>query len=270
MLIAIIALIVVCFLYVLSTMCRSGHADMKKLQNWRYAHRGYHGEGAPENSMEAFRRARSEGFGIELDVHLLADGNLAVIHDSALIRTTGKEGTVEDLTALDLGNYTLEGTEQTIPLFSDVLDLCKGRIPLIVELKSTKDNFAQLCEKTCQLLDGYEGMYCIESFDPRCIFWLRKNRPDIIRGQLSYRYSGKCKSTKEWLLKFLLKNHMLNFLVYPDFVAYQFKDRKTLGNFLCRKLWGAQGVSWTLRTQQEMTQSVKEDWLPIFEGFYPD
>lgn len=268
MLVAGIMIVLLCLLYVLSTMCRSSHEGVKELQNWRYAHRGYHGDGAPENSMEAFRRARSEGFGIELDIHLLADGNLAVIHDSGLKRTTGQDGFIEDLTAMDLGSYKLEGTEQTIPLFSDVLDLIKGRVPLIVELKSERDNFAELCEKTCALLDAYNGVYCIESFDPRCIRWLRKNRPDIIRGQLSYNYSKTAKGT--WYLKFLLKNQMLNFLLYPDFIAYQFKDRKNLGNFLARKLWGAQGVSWTIRTQKDLTQSVQEDWLPIFEGFYPD
>ena len=270
MVVAIIILIILCLLYVLSTMCRSDHSGMRRLQKWKYAHRGYHGEGAPENSMEAFRRARSEGFGIELDVHLLADGKLAVIHDSSLKRTTGEDGFIEDLTAMDLGNYKLEDTEQTIPLFADVLTLCKGRIPLIVELKPDRGNFAELCQKTCELLDTYEGVYCIESFDPRCIYWLRKNRPEIIRGQLSYNYPEKSKSAKEFFLKFLVKNQMLNFILYPDFIAYRFKDRKKLGNFLARKLWGAQGVSWTLRSQKELTESVNEGWLPIFEGFYPD
>ncbi len=270
MIAVVIVLILFCVLYVLSTMCRSSHPGMEKLQNWIYAHRGYHGEGVPENSMEAFRRARSEGFGIELDVHLLADGNLAVIHDSSLKRTTGQDGVIEDLTALDLGKYTLEGTQQTIPLFSDVLTLCKGRVPLIVELKPERDNFAALTQAACKMLDAYEGVYCVESFDPRCIRWLRKYRPDIIRGQLSYNYPKKKEKLGIKLLKFLVKNQMLNFLLYPDFIAYQFQDRKRLGNFLSRKLWGVQGVSWTISSQRELKQSIHENWLPIFEGFIPD
>ena len=39
--------------------------------------------------------------------------------------------------------------------------------------------------------------------------------------------------------------------------------------WLCRKLYGAQGVSWTLKTQEEFDTAVKEGWLPIFEGFTP-
>ncbi len=266
----LIVVILFCVLYVLSTMCRSSHPGVEKLQNWIYAHRGYHREGAPENSMEAFRRARGEGFGIELDVHLMADGNLAVIHDASLLRTTGQEGFIEDLTAFDLGKYTLEGTEQTIPLFSDVLDLIKGRVPLIVELKSERDNFAALTQKACEMLDEYNGVYCVESFDPRCIRWLRKNRPDVIRGQLSYNYPRKKEKFSIRMLKFLVKNQMLNFLLYPDFIAYQFEDRKRLGNFLARKLWGVQGVSWTIRSQSDLKVSIGENWLPIFEGFIPD
>lgn len=270
MIAVIIGAVVLCAVYVLSTMCRSSHPGMEKLQNWIYAHRGYHGEGAPENSMEAFRRARSEGFGIELDVHLMADGNLAVIHDASLLRTTGQEGFVEDLTAFDLGKYSLEGTDQTIPLFADVLDLIKGRVPLIVELKSERDNFAQLTQKVCEILDGYSGVYCMESFDPRCIRWLRKHRPDVIRGQLSYNYPRIKEKFGLKMLKFLVKNQMLNFLLYPDFIAYQFEDRKRFGNLLARKVWGVQGVGWTIRNQKDLKQSIAENWLPIFEGFIPD
>ena len=71
---------------------RTGHPGLKALRNWNYAHRGLHGEGIPENSMTAFTAAKDAGYGMELDVHLMKDGNLAVIHDSSLkfilVRTT--------------------------------------------------------------------------------------------------------------------------------------------------------------------------------------
>ena len=60
-----------------------------------------------------------------------------------------------------------------------------------------------------------------------------------------------------------------NFLIRPDFVAYKFADRKTFSNFLVRKLWGAQGVTWTIQDQASYDQAVAEGWLPIFEGFRP-
>ena len=62
---------------------------MKDLARWDYAHRGLHDKevGSPENSLAAFKEAVESGYGAELDVHLLKDGNLAVIHDSSLFRT---------------------------------------------------------------------------------------------------------------------------------------------------------------------------------------
>ena len=118
-------------LFLLSLMGRTGHPGLKDLRGWKYAHRGLHGEGIPENSMAAFRASLAGGYGIELDIHLLADGNLAVIHDSALKRTTGKEGFVEDLTTEQLKDFPLEGTQEVIPTFSQVLELYDGKAPLI-------------------------------------------------------------------------------------------------------------------------------------------
>ena len=139
--------------YLLSTRCRRGHPELKNLHGWKYAHRGLYGVGCPENSMAAFRKARDMGYGVELDVHLLADGNLAVIHDSQLKRMTGSEGRIEDLTTAQLRSYRLNGTEETIPEFRQVLDLYAGRAPLIVELKVMGNNYAALCERACEMLD---------------------------------------------------------------------------------------------------------------------
>ena len=265
----ILIVIVLLTLYVFSTIGRTGHKGLQELRGWSYAHRGLHGRGVPENSMEAFRRAKEAGYGVELDVHLLADGNLAVIHDARLKRTTGAEGLIEDLTTQQLKNYRLEDTEETIPEFREVLELFAGQAPLIVELKCERNNYAALCETACRILDSYDGIYCMESFDPRCVYWLRKNRPDIIRGQLTENYFAAPNSKLPWYLKFVLRNQMLNFLTLPDFVAYKYKDRKTISNTLCRRLWGIQGVSWTLKSQKEYDTALTEGWIPIFEDFCP-
>ena len=82
---------------------RRGGPGWERLAGKRYAHRGLHGSGVPENSLWAFRRAAEAGYGAELDVHLTADGHLAVVHDSNLSRMCGVEAKVEDLTAAQLG-----------------------------------------------------------------------------------------------------------------------------------------------------------------------
>lgn len=263
-------LLIVAILYLFAIRCRGGHPGLKDLQGWAYAHRGLHGNGVPENSMTAFKAALDHGYGIELDVHLLADGNLAVIHDALLVRTTGAQGRIEDLTTEDLKNYRLEGTEETIPEFMDVLTLFNGKAPLIVELKPENGNHAALTEAVCRMLETYKGVYCLESFDPRCITWLKQNRPDLIRGVLAYEYGKNDKMKMPGYLKFILTHYLMNFLCVPDFIAYRFSDRNASPSIkLCRKLWKAQGVTWTLKTMEEYNTAMAEGWLPIFEDFEP-
>lgn len=255
--------------YLLAIRGRSGHAGLKELHRWSYAHRGLHSEGVPENSMAAFEAAKNAGYGVELDVHLLADGNLAVIHDSDLQRVTGKTGKIEELTTRQLRDHRLCGTEEIIPEFAHVLELFQGSAPLIVELKTAGNNYAQLTQAVCEMLEQYQGPYCLESFDPRCILWLKKNRPDLIRGQLTEDYFAKGRPKLPFIVRWIMTENLSHFITKPDFVAYRYADRHcTLSNFFCLKQMSC--VSWTVTSQEEYDQAVSEGWIPIFEGFLPD
>lgn len=263
-------MLVLVILYLLALRGRTGHPGLQKLRGWNYAHRGLHGNGIPENSLAAFRAAVDRGYGAEFDVHLLSDGGLAVIHDSKLLRTTGKEGRVEELTTDQLKDCFLEGTKETIPTFREVLAVFSGKAPVIIELKPENGNHAALCEAACAAMAGFEGSWCMESFDPRVVRWLRKNRPEIIRGQLSENYLRKPQSKLPLPLKLALSRHLENFLCRPDFIAYDFETRKVLSNTVCRRLWGLEMVSWTLRTPEEHETALAEGWIPIFEYYTPE
>ena len=268
MIVALITVVILILLYLLALRGRTRHPLLRKLRRWKYAHRGLHGNGVPENSMAAFRLALENGYGIELDVHLLADGNLAVIHDASLLRTAGVDVKIEDLTTRELTNYPLEGTMETIPTFQQVLELFAGKAPMIVELKPENGNHDALTATACKMLQAYKGLYCMESFDPRCIRWLKKNRPDILRGQLAHNSlhePGKV----PYILRFVMTNLLSNFWNTPDFIAYRYCDRNRLSVRIARKLWKIQGVAWTLKTTEEFDTAVKENWIPIFEGFKP-
>lgn len=255
-------------LYVLSLMGRRGRTD-KELSSVRYAHRGLHKKPEiPENSLAAFSRAVEKGYGIELDVHLMSDGSLAVIHDESLLRTAGADISVESLTLNELSNYRLEGGDEKIPTFKETLELIGGRVPLIIELKAV-NNAPSLCTAVCRELENYNGRYCIESFDPRCLMWFRKNRPDVVRGQLSCDFF-KDKGTKlPLILKILLTNLCLNFLTQPDFVAYKFEDRGGLSFKIATKFWKISAFSWTIKSKENLIQSEKENMTPIFEQIEP-
>ena len=264
-----ITLIVLLLLFMLCVMGRRGHKELPKLRGWAYAHRGLHGNGLPENSMPAFQAALDAGYGIELDVHLMKDGSLAVIHDASLKRTAGVDIKIEDMTIGDLDNFCLEGTQERIPTFRQVLELFDGKAPMIIELKAERGNHAALCQAVCEAMEGYQGDFCMESFDPRCLYWLKKHRPDIVRGQLSKNFLRDKESPLPGILKFVLTCLMTNFLTRPDFVAYGFEDRKAISVTLCRKLWGVQGVTWTITSQEDCDTSCREGYIPIFENFCP-
>ena len=99
-----------------------------------FAHRGLHSRdmSVPENSLEAFRLAAKAGYGIELDVQLSRDGQVVVFHDDTLDRVCGVHARVDEKSYDELRALGLCGTNNRIPLFSEVLDVIKGRGPLIV------------------------------------------------------------------------------------------------------------------------------------------
>ena len=104
---------------------RNHQPGWERLEGARFAHRGLHGAGVPENSLSAFRRAAEAGCGAELDVHLTADGHLAVFHDHSLARMCGVEGQVEDLTAAELGGIAHRVGSLTPGKDADIV-LCSG------------------------------------------------------------------------------------------------------------------------------------------------
>ena len=266
----LIILMYVVLLWFIALRGRKGHEAWDTLRRYRYAHRGLHDSaaGIPENSLAAFRRAAEHGYGAELDVHLTKDGRLAVIHDDSLLRTAGADVKASDLTAEELAQYRLEGTDEKIPFLEEVLPLFEGKAPLIVELKVEK-NAAALAEAACKLLDEYRVDYCIESFHPQAVIWLKKHRPEVCRGQLSQNFLKGSGTGSGRAADFAMTHLLTSFLSQPDFIAYNHEHRNRLNLKLARFLWGVQEVSWTLRTPEDLARCEKDGCLSIFEGFTP-
>ncbi len=232
----------------------------------RYAHRGYHRSPMlPENSLAAFREARARGYGIELDVHLMRDGKLAVIHDASLARTAGVDVQIEDLTESDLKQYTLEGTEEHIPTFQEVLAQINGTVPLLIECKAERGNAAALCRALQNELSDYAGKYCVESFDPRCLLYLKKHADNIVRGQLAENFLRDRNTKCNPFLKIILSSLVLNVLTKPDFIAYRFTDRNDLPFLLSTRLWKTAGLLWTITHEADIKTAEHAGYGVIFE-----
>lgn len=260
------------FIWCLLLLPRRNYPGWNKLSHVRYAHRGLHdeGQGIPENSLSAFRLAVNQGFGAELDVHLMADGNLAVIHDSNLKRVCGKNAVIEDLKLADLINYPLLGSGESIPLLGDVLTVFEGKTPLIIELKVERGNFAALTDAVMALLEDWNGTYCIESFHPAVLLHLKKHYPRVLRGQLSENFLRDNQvGTLSLPMRIILTLLLTTFLTHPDFIAYNYRDRSCPSLRLMKRLYGVHEAGWTIRDRDALECLEQENVVPIFEKFLP-
>lgn len=174
-------------------------------------HRGKHNLNIKENTIEAFEGAIEDNLGVELDVRLTKDCKVVVSHDSSLERVYGVCKKIEDLNYEEI----CEVTNNSIPLFSDVLNLVNGRIGIMVEVKPFKR--MTLAEKTYELLKEYKGKFVVVCFDPFVLRYFKKKDKNIIRGQLSYSYYD---SKLSKIKKFLLSHMWLNIISEPHFISY--------------------------------------------------
>ena len=240
---------------------------VEKHRKTNFAHRGLHDiqKGIPENSLSAFGEAVKSGFGFEFDVHLTKDKNIVVMHDTSLKRTAGKGALITEMTTDELKKVALLGSNEPVPFLSDVLELVDGRVPLLIELKTDGKNYAELCENCFKLLDKYEGDYLIESFDPRVLMWLKKNRKNIARGQLA---TGNI--TKNKFLNFLYRNLFSNLITRPHFIAYdKWNYKKLFVLKVLKSIFGTATYIWTIRDMKEFDEVEKHGSSSIFENFIP-
>lgn len=242
--------------------------DITPFLEWMYAHRGFHDNAgdAPENSLLAFKRAVEMGYGIELDVQLSKDKVPVIFHDYTLERVCGVEGKVCERTFAELKELALYGSEQRIPSLEEALKLVDGRVPLIVELKIETTDIS-VCPAADALLSKYKGMYCIESFHPMGVFWYRRNRNQVVRGQLADAFYEEGEYTSP--LHFLLENLVFNWLSKPDFVAYNHRYPKKFSLSLCRDLYSCTTAAWTIKSEEQLQEAKKYFDIFIFDSFVP-
>ncbi len=227
--------------------------DLKFLTKSLIAHRGMHdmSNNVPENSLLAFKEAIKYGYIIELDIHLLSDKNVVVFHDDNLKRMTGIDKKIKDTTYSEIKDLRLLGTNETIPLLEEVLDLVDGRVPLIIELKyDTK--CGQLESAVMNILNSYNGKYAVKSFNPMSVYYFKKNYPSVIRGQLSSNFVREDMNVSQ---KFILKNMLFNFLTKPDFISYDIDSlpSKVVARYRNKKLV----LGWTIKNKQQLKKARK-------------
>jgi glycerophosphoryl diester phosphodiesterase len=160
-------------------------------------HRGAAGY-APENTMASFEHGLALGAdAIELDVHPTSDGELVVIHDPTLDRTTDGHGLVvahslAQIRELDAGSwFDAAFAGQRVPIFREVMQWAKGRTRVIIEIKQGPIFYPNVEELLLAALDetGMRDQVLVISFDHLSVHKLKQLAPDIPTGVL---YAGRC------------------------------------------------------------------------------
>lgn len=272
MIYAIIAAIII-LIYLYLIMPSIGRKEIKdKFVGVNFAHRGLHDikNGIPENSLAAFKNAVDHGYGVEFDVQLTSDNVAVVFHDDSLERMCGVDMKIYEMTYEEISDMKLLGTDNYIPLLTDVIKVIDGQVPILMEIKMHNLD-TKVCTIANDIMKDYQGLYCMESFQPLAVRWYRKNRPDIMRGQLSTHFGvedlrrARFENPAQWLVHHLLTNHFCR----PDFIAYSYKRPNTVSRNIVRHLYKTPQFAWTIRSQGAMEEVNKKFDNFIFEQFIP-
>lgn len=237
--------------------------DLEFLSRSLIAHRGYHNnkKGIPENSVLAFKKAIDNNYLIELDVRLTKDKKLVVFHDDNLKRVCGVNKRVKDLTYKELLKYNLFDTTLKVPLFSEVIKLVNGRVPILIETKY-HNRYGVLEKILINELSNYKGLYAIQSFYPMSLLWLKRNTKDIPIGLLSSNFKNNSNSLKKLIGKTLI----LDLFFKTDFISYDVKGLPS--NYISLKKDKKKIVIWTIKNKKDYDLAKKYTDALICENMY--
>jgi len=236
------------------------------------AHRGLHdaARGIIENMPAAAQAAISGKFGIECDIQLSADGEAMVHHDDALGRLTEGSGALLEKTAAELKAVKFKDTRERMMSLGDLCGLIRGRVPLMIEVKSHFDGDRKLVKRMAEVLADYSGPVVGMSFDPDQLLALREIMPALPRGIIAQRdYDDDYwkKLTPEQRLGMLHLRHA--FRTRPHFVAYWVNQLPAPAPWIARNIFGLPLLTWTVRTPEQRARAARYADQMIFEGFLP-
>lgn len=235
------------------------------------AHRGLHNEKYPENSLSAFENAIKNGYAIETDVHLSKDNKIVVFHDDNLLRMTGLDKDISDLSLKKIKELKLNGTDETIPTFDEFLNCIAGRTEILIETKNVGKS-GPLEERLYKALKKYSGEYAVQSFNPFSMGWFYKNAPEVARGQLSGWFSAETLKSPDGKMllsstkRIILRSMVLNKISKPNFISY---DYKFIPNKHLKKYRKLPLLTYTVTSQNIFNKMKRYVDNIIFQDFIP-
>jgi glycerophosphoryl diester phosphodiesterase len=236
------------------------------------AHRGLHDRdrGIIENMPGAAQAAVSANFAIECDIQLTADGEAMVHHDDELGRLTEASGALLGRTAAELRAVKFKDTSERMMSLGDLCALVKGRVPLVIEVKSHFDGDRKLVARMAEVLSSYDGPAVGMSFDPDQVEALRELIPSRSRGIVAERHYTEADWPAASPAQRRGMTHLRHFFrTRPDFVAYWVNELPAAAPWIARNIFGCPLLTWTVRTPEQRERAAHYADQMIFEGFLP-
>ncbi len=223
------------------------------------AHRGYHDMNKEvwENTLSAFSRAIEAGFAIECDLHYASDGVPVVFHDDDLQRVCNLPGEVRERTSAELGLLSVGGTKDKIPTLKQLLRLCDGKVPLVLELKGREGDDEGFAESVLEVLEGYKGHVALMSFD----HWLLK---DLKALEAPYPVGLTAEGNKPET--FFQHDEAMHLGL--DFISY-FYGHLPNPFVTAQRQRGIPVITWTVRDEAARKHTFANADQMTFEGFDP-
>ena len=268
----LLLLVIVAAIYAFLIMPRVADAADMELQSTDYARGGLWNKTIPKNSMPAFQNALIRGYGIETSVSLSRDGKVFAFRDDDLCRLCGVNGYISDYTSTQISKLSIGTTSLSIPRLEEVFELVGGKVPLLIEIKgkaSNKKEYTELCRKTAELLDTYDGAFAIESENPFVLSFFKQYRPRFARGQMVSGYRAYRKKGYGKFLSFSLSHMLTNPISRPDFLVPEGKHMSSFEVFVITKLFRAKGFVRTVRNEKALALIREKNMFAIFEMIRP-
>jgi glycerophosphoryl diester phosphodiesterase len=234
--------------------------DLSWLTARPIAHRGLHDGNKVvwENTLAAFSRAIDGNYAIECDVHLSKDGVPVVFHDADLVRLTGREGMLHDRTAAELTALQIGGTQDRIPLLTDLLTLTAGKVPLVIEMKGVPGHDEGLVAAVAKELSRYSGQAAIMSFEHPLLRRCAKEAPGIPLG-----LTAEGVHTPDMEAHFSMLAHGI------QFVSYNVHHLPNRFVSFVREHMSMPVITWTVREPNSLKKTYEFAEQATFEGFLP-
>jgi glycerophosphoryl diester phosphodiesterase len=235
------------------------------------AHRGLHdaGKGIIENSASAVEAAIAKGYAIEVDLQCAGDGLPVVFHDETLERLTGERGLVTERDAESLRATHLLGSKDRILSLPDLLSLVAGRVPLIIEVKSTWGRDPRYAQNIARMVRSYGGKVAVMSFDPHLLAAFRRLAPDLPRGLIADRFDDRHWKELCPLRRFAMRHLLTSVIAKPNFIAYDVQALPALAPALARGMFGLPLLTWTVRSEADKATARRYADGMIFESVEP-